>query len=70
MGDLVRVKIETYDGTLESAKAVLDNLNIPDDYYHFNIRSGRLVLIKFGLILRPGDCYQYRLPEQPIEAIG
>ena len=71
MGDVeVQIfKVETYDGTLESAKAVLDNMKIADDFYHFNIRSGHLVLIKFGLVLKPGDSYQYKLPPQPFKTI-
>jgi hypothetical protein len=68
MGDLI--KVQTYDGSHASALQALIDLKIEDDYYHYDLRTGKLVLIKFGLVLRPGDCYQYRLPPQPIEAIG
>lgn len=58
MGNLI--KVETYDGTLEGAKLALKNLNVQDDFYHFNIRTGNLVLIRCGIVLRPGDSYQFR----------
>ena len=63
------MKIEEYNGTLKSAKLVLKNLKIKDDLYHFNIITKELNLIKYGLILRKGDYYDYFLPEK-IEAIG
>lgn len=62
--------VSTYDGTLESARMVLRRLRIEDDVYHFNIMTSELILIKFGLILRPGDCYQYRELPPKFEAIG
>lgn len=64
-----RVIVETYDGTLESAALVLKNLNIDNDYYHFNIITKKLILIKFGLILAPGDCYQYTINQERFSAI-
>lgn len=70
MGDIEKVLVKTYEGTKESALEVLQALNVKDDFYHFNVTTGDLIIHKMGLRLRKGDCYHSSLPPEKFEAIG
>lgn len=70
MGDIEiqRVKVEIYEGTIESAKKVIESLEL--DQYFLDVLTGDLYLHSLGLRLRAGDCYHVPLPPEKFEAIG
>jgi hypothetical protein len=59
----VIVQVEEYTGTLESLENLVDKLKLDSNDYNFDVKSKSLYIHKLGLLYRPGDHYQYRLPE-------
>jgi len=66
---LDKYQAKVYDGTLESARELIDNLLVKNDY-KFDLRTKELVLFTRGILYRPGDTYTYLLPNPKFEAIG
>ena len=58
------IKHETYDGTLESLKLMVENLKIEPNTYIFNIKTGAITILSHRVTYRPGDVYIYRLPKE------
>lgn len=58
------VKIEFYDGTMESLENIVKNLKLQDKTYHFNVITKEFYIHHLGTIYKPGDCYQYLVNEK------
>lgn len=70
MGDIKKVRVETYEGTIESAKKVIESFNLQNHQYYLDVRTNQLYLNSIGLRLNPGDCYHIPLKPEKFEAIG
>lgn len=62
MGDVV-ITME-YTGTLESAEEMINNLQLEEQDYLFNIKTKTICVLKNQIVYyKPGDHYTYRLSE-------
>ncbi len=59
-----RYEVEKYDGTLESAKKLVEDLKLQEHEYHFNVTNSSIIIHKLGVLFMPGDHYHYRLTEE------
>lgn len=59
------VKLEIYDGSIESGKLLLKNMDIKFHKYFFNLETQELTVDRNGTVVtfRPGDSYYYKLQE-------
>lgn len=69
MSELETVKTEQYDGSIESALKLIENLGIAEGNYYYDLKDKYIILHSRGWLFRAGDNYSYRLPEH-FEAIG
>jgi len=68
--EIERVRVKTYDGSVESAKEVLKDLNVESNDYHYDIHNGLLILHSKGYVLQEGDSYHCKIPNEEFKAIG
>ncbi len=69
MGNHLKNKIEVYqhemyEGTLESLEKMVTNLKLKPHQYHFNVLTKDFYNNEIGILMRPGDHYVYRLPQE------
>jgi hypothetical protein len=72
MGDIEvqMVKVQTYEGTIESAAKVIEGFNLKNHQYFLDVRTGQLYLHAIGLRLNKGDCYHLPIKPEKFEAVG
>ncbi len=62
-------KMQTYDGSLESAKELVKNLLLKPFDYYYDVETGQITIPSRGIVYKEGASYTYRIPEN-FEVIG
>jgi hypothetical protein len=70
MVDIDKFQNVELEWKLESLEMMVKNLKLESDDYYIDLIEKKIYIHSRGWLLRPGDCYQYLLPPEPIEAIG
>lgn len=61
-----KIQVKTFEWSIESLESIVKNLKLNKHQYYLDIENKLFYDLKLGVILKPGDCYQFRIQEEEL----